>query len=62
MQPPLGLVEVFHGVTVLPLDVQSRSSERRDVCLGFCYDPAAAMGFLYSNQRCFNAGRGWHCS
>ena len=23
-----------------------------DVCLGFCYDPVAGLGFWYSNQRC----------
>ena len=24
----------------------------QDVCLGFCYDPVAGLGFWYSNQRC----------
>jgi hypothetical protein len=25
----------------------------RDVCLGFCYGPVAALGFVYPNQPCF---------
>lgn len=29
-----------------------------DVCLGFCYDPVAGLGFWYSNQRCHGMSDG----
>ncbi len=30
----------------------------QDVCLGFCYDPVAELGFIYSNQRCHGMPNG----
>ena len=36
---------------VPPRDRQLRGSQ--DVCLGFCYDPLAALGFVTLNQPCF---------
>jgi hypothetical protein len=35
-----------------------RSFAFQDVCLGFCYDPVAGLGFWYSNQRCHGMPNG----
>ena len=41
--PPLGIVELFHGMEGMTLSEQPAFTVR-DVCLGFCYDPLAALG------------------
>jgi hypothetical protein len=49
--PPPEVVELFHDLENLPRS-REYSSELRDVCLGFCYDPLAGLGYLYANHRC----------
>jgi hypothetical protein len=44
--------ELFFEVQSLPLPERGLRSIC-DVCLGLCYGPAAALGFVYSNQPCF---------
>jgi hypothetical protein len=58
--PPQEIVDLFHDLQALPQSART-SSELRDVCLGFCYDPLSAMGYLFANHRCFNDGRGLVC-
>jgi hypothetical protein len=33
----------------------------KDVCLGFCYDPISALGFIYANDRCRQSDSGFVC-
>ena len=50
--PPNEVVELFDAMEVaVPTDRGPRRL-MKDVCLGFCYDPLAGLGLLYSNQRC----------
>lgn len=49
--PPQEVVDLFHELEKLPR-TQETSQDRKDVCLGFCYDPLAALGALYANHRC----------
>jgi hypothetical protein len=49
--PPREVTELFQEIKNLP--GQPRPFAIRDVCLGFCYDPIAALGFWYSNQSAF---------
>jgi hypothetical protein len=58
--PPKEIVDLFNDLERLPQSNQSQS-ERRDVCLGFCYDPLSEMGYLFANHRCFNNGQGVVC-
>lgn len=58
--PPRGVVDLFRELDGIPRLSESHS-ELKDVCLGFCYDPLSAMGWLYSNHRCFNDGHGVVC-
>jgi hypothetical protein len=58
--PPQEVVDLFRELDGSPRYSETHS-ELKDVCLGFCYDPLSAMGWLYSNHRCFNAGHGLVC-
>ena len=58
--PPQEIVDLFDDLEKLPHSSPAHSA-RKDVCLGFCYDPLSEMGFLYANHRCFNAGHGTVC-
>ena len=58
--PPPEIVSLFNDLANLPHTSQSRSG-LKDVCLGFCYDPLSAMGYLYANHRCHNDGHGTVC-
>ena len=58
--PPEEIVELFHELDAAP-QYSETHSELKDVCLGFCYDPLSAMGWLYANHRCFNDGHGLVC-
>jgi len=49
--PPGEVTELFQEIENLP--GQPRPFAIRDVCLGFCYDPVAALGFVHSNQATF---------
>jgi len=59
-RPPQEIVDLFRDLEQLPQS-SPWTSELRDVCLGFCFDPLSAMGYLYANHRCFNAGHGTVC-
>jgi hypothetical protein len=48
--PPREVIELFHQIENLPLREDGRFAVR-DVCLGFCYDPTAALGFEALPQR-----------
>jgi len=58
--PPPDIVNLFNQLEKLPRSSPGQE-EMRDVCLGFCYDPLSAMGYLFANNRCFNAGQGTVC-
>jgi len=48
--PPKEVTGLFHEIENLPIREESRLA-LRDVCLGFCYDPLAALGFGILPQR-----------
>jgi hypothetical protein len=48
--PPREVTDLFHEIEKLPVS-EERSYAVRDVCLGFCYDPIAALGFSILPQR-----------
>ena len=48
--PPREITALFHEIEQLPASSE-RQFEVRDVCLGFCYDPVAALGFTVLSQR-----------
>lgn len=48
--PPPGIVPLFHDLQALQPRL-GPEEELRDVCLGFCYDPCAAMGWRMSADR-----------
>ena len=60
LTPPQEIVDLFDELEKLPRSSQSQSG-RKDVCLGFCYDPLSELGSLYANHRCFNDGHGSVC-
>ena len=50
--PPADLVAFFREVEGVPSIGATSNDEVRDVCLGFCYDPKAGLGYRAENQRC----------
>jgi hypothetical protein len=48
--PPKEVTDLFYEVERLPA-LDESSFAVRDVCLGFCYDPVAALGFSLPQQR-----------
>lgn len=58
--PPRELVDLFNDLENLP-HASETQSDLKDICLGFCYDPLSAMGYLYANHRCYNDGNGVVC-
>jgi len=56
-KPPREITDLFYEIQGLPRS-EKQSWAMRDVCLGFCYGPIAALGFQYSNQPCFVLARG----
>jgi hypothetical protein len=60
--PPRELVDFFHELERAPLIGAGSRYEMRDVCLGFCYDPKAGLGYSAENQRCASGANGKeHC-
>lgn len=51
-KPPPELVNFFREVEGTVSSGEVSVSEVRDVCLGFCYDPKAGLGYRAENQRC----------
>jgi len=58
--PPPEITALFHDLEQSAPALQS-GDPLKDVCLGFCFDQLAAMGYLYSNHRCFNDGKRETC-
>jgi hypothetical protein len=60
--PPPEVVDLFDDIEKLPR-TQKTAEDRKDVCLGFCYDPVAALGALFANHRCRDeeSSRGYVC-
>jgi hypothetical protein len=56
--PPAALVAFFREVEGVPSIGGSSNDEVRDVCLGFCYDPKAGLGYRAENQRCADRANG----
>jgi hypothetical protein len=50
--PPAELLAFFRGAIEIPNKGPLYYYEVRDVCLGFCYDPQAGLGYRALNQRC----------
>jgi hypothetical protein len=50
--PPADLVNFFREVEGAPSAGEGSHYDVRDVCLGFCYDPKAGLGYSAENQRC----------
>lgn len=60
--PPAELVDFFHKLERAPPIGAGSHYELRDVCLGFCYDPKAGLGYSAENQRCASGADGKeHC-
>jgi len=58
--PPQEIVGLFNELEEIPRSWGTQS-DRKDVCLGFCYDPLSGLGFLYANHRCRNESDGVVC-
>jgi hypothetical protein len=58
--PPSEVVRVVRELDGLKPDSTTRV-KTRDVCLGFCYDPTAGLGFTAANQRCGYTPSGYKC-
>lgn len=52
-EPPREVVDLFREIEKLPVTGAYWEQTTKDVCLGFCYDPVAALGSVYANSRCF---------
>jgi hypothetical protein len=52
LSAPSEVTDLLHRIEDLPTQ-ESTQGLIRDVCLGFCYGPVAALGFVYSNEACF---------
>jgi hypothetical protein len=50
--PPQEVRDLLEQIEKLAWTQPQRSFAIEDVCLGFCYDPVAGLGFWYSNERC----------
>ncbi len=50
--PPKRLVDFVQDIENVPSHGQVWHSTIRDVCLQFCYDPIAGLGYRAENQRC----------
>ena len=54
--PPRAVIDLFREIEKLHAG-GGGSFTQRDVCMGFCYGPAAALGIVYPNQRVFGLTR-----
>ncbi len=48
--PPREITDLFREIENLPTS-EERPATLRDVCLGFCYGPRAALGFVQLRDR-----------
>jgi hypothetical protein len=58
--PPQEIVGLFNELQKIPR-ARETQSDRKDVCLGFCYDPLSGLGLLYANHRCRYDGHAYVC-
>jgi hypothetical protein len=58
--PPQEIVDLFSELQKIPRAGETQS-DRKDVCLGFCYDPLSGLGLLYANHRCRYDGHAYVC-
>jgi hypothetical protein len=58
--PPREVAELFYEIENLPA-TESWQGDLKDVCLGFCYDPLAGLGFMFVNDRCHTDAHETHC-
>jgi hypothetical protein len=58
--PPQEIVDLFDELEKIPR-ARETQSDRKDVCLGFCYDPLSGLGALYANHRCHYDGHDYVC-
>ena len=58
--PPQEVVDLFSELQKIP-HAEGKQSDRKDVCLGFCYDPLSELGLLYANHRCVYDGHAYVC-
>ena len=56
--PPQELVSIFHEMEGLRAADDLGRAPINDVCLGFCYDPLAGLGFMWAADRCRTEGDG----
>ncbi len=59
--PPSEVIRLFDAITKLAFIQEYNGESGRDVCLGFCYDPMAALGFAYKNYHCGQKPSGTVC-
>ena len=57
-EPPREIVALFQELDNAPA-TEGPGSDVKDVCLGFCYDPLAALGFASINYRCRGTGHSY---
>ncbi len=55
-RPPQAVIDLFREIEKLQAGGE-QSFTQRDVCMGFCYGPAAALGIVYPNQWVFGLTR-----
>jgi hypothetical protein len=58
ISPPASMVGFFSEAKALAATGTISPYEMRDVCLGFCYDPKAGLGYTATNQRCVDRSDG----
>lgn len=61
LAPPAEAVALFNQIIYEPAK-PFHQTDLKDVCLGFCYDPIAGLGYLHSNNRCHGLDNDVHCN
>ncbi len=57
LTPPRELVALLQEIEEVPA-LQNGHAPIQDICFGFCYGPVAALGFVFSNQQCWQLPEG----
>jgi hypothetical protein len=61
-QAPREVTDLFHEIEEGTLSWKSKEVSKKDVCLGFCYDPLSGLGATYANERCTTYADGTRCN
>jgi hypothetical protein len=61
-QAPEEVIDLFREIENEPLSWKSPAMLKKDVCLGFCYDPFSGLGAVYANERCSTFADGTRCN